>query len=567
MIIGIDLGTTNSLAGVWREGRAELIPNALGEYLTPSAVSLADDGTLLIGSAARDRLVSHPEQSAAAFKRLMGSGRTTRLGSRELRPEDLSALVLRTLKEDAEHYLGEPVEEAVISVPAYFNDTQRKATRLAGELAGLRVDRLVNEPTAAALAYGLHQQTDADGRRFLVFDLGGGTFDVSILEWFDGVMEVHATAGDNFLGGEDFVEALVAGFLAEHGLTRETLDRRELSLLWAQMEGAKRSLNQHAAVTIRLPRKGGVLEWQVTQEAYEGLSRPLLERLRQPVERSMRDAGLRLAEIDEVVLVGGSTRKTLVQRLVARMFGRLPLRSINPDEVVGLGAAVLAGLKARDAALEEVVLTDVCPYTLGVAISTKDGGRTVDGLFSPILERNTIIPASRERHYVAIEDYQSAIDLQVYQGESPFVRDNVLLGLLRVPLPRLPKEESQVAVRFTYDVNGLLEVEAKVVAKGSVHNLVIEQQKGGLDRAEIARRLAQLAALKVHPRDQAENQAMIARAERLYAESLGDERSRIAEMLAQFLLLLERQNAQEIHRARVALRSALEQYAAEGVLP
>lgn len=568
MIIGIDLGTTNSLAGVWRDGRAELIPNALGEYLTPSAISLADNDELLVGRVAKDRLISHPECSVDAFKRFMGSDHVIRLGAKEFRPEELSALVLRTLKEDAEHYLGVPVTEAVISVPAYFNDTQRKATRLAGELAGLRVERLINEPTAAALAYGLHQQTktDADEHRFLVFDLGGGTFDVSILEWFDGVMEVHASAGDNYLGGEDFVDALVNGFLDHHNLHHDDLDRRELGLLRAQMERAKRALNQEPSASIRLARETGNLEWLVTQAVFEELVLPLLERLRQPVDRAMRDAGLRLSDIDEVILVGGSTRKMLVQRMVVRMFGRLPLRQINPDEVVGLGAAVLAGLKARDATLDEVVLTDVCPYTLGIEITSIESNRRVQGLFSPILERNTIVPTSRVAQYAALQDNQPEILLKVYQGESPFVRDNVFLGSLKVPIPRLPKDESQVDVRFTYDVNGLLEVEATVLANGSNHALVIEQQQGTLTPAEISERITRLAALKIHPRDQTENRALIARAERIYAEVLDDGRRQISELLTHFLMILERQNPHEIHRAQVNFRAALEQFATDGFL-
>jgi molecular chaperone HscC len=563
MIIGIDLGTTNSLAAVWRDGQTQLIPNSLGEYLTPSAISLSDTGELLIGRAARDRMVTHPDRSVEAFKRYMGSDRTVTLGKRAFRPEELSALVLRSLKEDAEHFLGERVDEAIISVPAYFNDTQRKATRLAGELAGLKVGRLINEPTAAALAYGLHHS--AGENRFLVFDLGGGTFDVSILELFDGVMEVHASAGDNYLGGEDFVEALVNGFLREHGLRKQDLDAREHNILRSQMEAAKRTLNNSAA-NVRLDHGDRELIWHITQENYEQLTAPLIERLRLPVERAMRDAGLRLADINEVVLVGGSTRKLLVQRLVARMFGRLPLRQINPDEVVALGAAVQAGLFARDAALNEVVLTDVCPYTLGIETAADREGRHVDGLFSPIIERNTIIPASRIEAFSPLADYQAEVKLNVYQGEAPFVRDNVLLGEMHVPLPRLPKSEASVDVRFTYDVNGLLEVEARVRATGAVHSIVIEQKKGSLTAEQIQERLKDLARLKIHPRDEAPNQAVLARAQRLYEESREAQRAELSQLIIQFMGVLEGQNPAEIHRARVAFGEWLDRFDAERTL-
>ena len=546
MIIGIDLGTTNSLCALWRDGQAELVPNALGETLTPSIVSVDDDGQVLVGRSARERLFTHPDSTVAAFKRLMGSATATRLGRRTFRPEELSSLVLRALKADAEALLGEPVDEAVISVPAYFNDTQRKATRLAGELAGLRVERLVNEPTAAALAYGLHE--DADDRRILVFDLGGGTFDVSVLEFFDGVMEVHASAGDNVLGGEDFVDALVRQFAQAHQLDPQGMDRRLVNRLREQAEQAKRQLNSQPEAVLRLAVNDNTLEWTVTQTQYERLIDPILQRIRAPVERALRDCGLQLEEIDDVVLVGGSTRKTVVQRLVARMFGRLPLRRINPDEVVALGAAVQAGLKARDAALKERVLTDVCPYTLGVEVSNRRDALTVDGLFAPVIERNTVIPASRMQTFYPMHDRQSELRLKVYQGESAKVRENILLGELSVPLPPGAVDESAVDVRFTYDVNGLLEVEATVQRSGQTHRLVIQQRETKLSAGDIAARLKKLEALKIHPRDQALNVLLLSRANRLYQEFIGDMRGQVMNAIASFEAALASQEPRRIAR-------------------
>ena len=546
MIIGIDLGTTNSLCALWRDGQAELVPNALGETLTPSIVSVDDDGQVLVGRSARERLFTHPDSTVAAFKRLMGSATATRLGRRTFRPEELSSLVLRALKADAEALLGEPVDEAVISVPAYFNDTQRKATRLAGELAGLRVERLVNEPTAAALAYGLHE--DADDRRILVFDLGGGTFDVSVLEFFDGVMEVHASAGDNVLGGEDFVDALVRQFAQAHQLDPQGMDRRLVNRLREQAEQAKRQLNTKPEAVLRLAVNDNTLEWTVTQTQYERLIDPILQRIRAPVERALRDCGLQLEEIDDVVLVGGSTRKTVVQRLVARMFGRLPLRRINPDEVVALGAAVQAGLKARDAALKERVLTDVCPYTLGVEVSNRRDALTVDGLFAPVIERNTVIPASRMQTFYPMHDRQSELRLKVYQGESAKVRENILLGELSVPLPPGAVDESAVDVRFTYDVNGLLEVEATVQRSGQTHRLVIQQRETKLSAGDIAARLKKLEALKIHPRDQALNVLLLSRANRLYQEFIGDMRGQVMNAIASFEAALASQEPRRIAR-------------------
>ena len=355
MIIGIDLGTTNSLCAVWQDGQAVMIPNALGHTLTPSVVGLSDAGEILVGLPARERLLTHPQLTAAVFKRYMGSDRQMALGKQRFRAEELSALVLKSLKADAERYLGQPVTEAVITVPAYFSDAQRKATRIAGLLAGLKVDRLLNEPTAAALAYGLHQNEPES--RFLVFDLGGGTFDISILELFEGVMEVRASAGDNFLGGEDFVEALIDGFVAAvgapAGLTDKQADPYVYQALRKQAEQAKRALSGTNQAQMEIEFNDRPLRWSVTDDEFAKLAEPLLKRLREPIERALRDARIRAHELNQIVLAGGATRKPLIKKLVAKMFGRLPAMHLNPDEVVAMGAAVQAGLKMRDAGRPE----------------------------------------------------------------------------------------------------------------------------------------------------------------------------------------------------------------------
>ncbi|WP_349291675.1 molecular chaperone HscC [Achromobacter sp. Marseille-Q0513] len=449
MIIGIDLGTTNSLAAIWQDGASRLVPNALGTYLTPSCVSLDQDGSLLVGQAARERLQTHPDRSAALFKRHMGSDKPFRLGDRDFRAEELSSLVLRALKADAEALLGAPVLEAVISVPAYFSDSQRQATRIAGELAGLKVERLINEPTAAALAYGLHQQQEET--QFLVFDLGGGTFDVSVLELFEGVMEVRATAGDNFLGGEDFVAEIVKQFLQRAEVPAQARDDpRFMQQLLAQAEIAKIKLSQQAESRLRVAWRDTEYALDLTQDRLADWSEPLLARLRAPVERALRDARIRSADIATVVLAGGATRMPLVRQLVTRMFGRFPNIEMNPDEVVAAGAAVMAGLKMKDQALDEVVMTDVCPYTLGVEVTrTLPSGQRVDGHFSPIIERNSVVPISREETYSPVDDNQPEVELNIYQGESRLVRDNILLGTLKMPLSRRPRAESSFQVRFT----------------------------------------------------------------------------------------------------------------------
>lgn len=557
MIVGIDLGTTHSLIGTYGEQGPQLFPNALGECLTPSVVSVDDEGHVIVGRAARDRMVSHPDSSVATFKRWMGTPRETRLGTHTFRPEELSALILRSLIADAEAATGEKVTEAVISVPAYFSDAQRKATRAAGELAGIRVERLINEPTAAALAYGL--QENREGSRFLVFDLGGGTFDVSVLEMFDGVVEVHASAGDNFLGGEDFLDVLQTAFCAEHQLSVDALTPQERGQLRRRLEQAKRELGANASVLVEWRHGERTLNWQIDEERFARLAEPLVHRIRTPLERAMRDARLQPAQLDEIVLVGGASRMPLVPRLVSRMFGRLPLRHVNPDEAIALGACVSAGLKARDQRLDEIILTDVCPYTLGVKISRRDDkGQEQQGFFAPIIHRNSTVPVSREESFQPMRDNQTRLTLEVYQGENPMVARNIKLGELDITLqPQSTIAQNSVSVRFTYDINGVLQVEAELAATGERHELLLEQNPGLLDPAEIRTRLAALENIKVHPRHKQENVAVLARAERLYEEYVSA-RAQLQQWIAYFRSILESQDEQLIREHRRQFGEALD---------
>jgi molecular chaperone HscC len=558
MIVGIDLGTTHSLIGCYDTGGARLFGNPLGSLLTPSVVAMDDGGHVLVGQAARDRLVSHPESSVANFKRWMGSPRETRLGTRIFRPEELSALVLRSLVADAEAALNEKITEAVISVPAYFSDAQRKATRTAGELAGIRVERLINEPTAAALAYGLQERPD--GSRFVVFDLGGGTFDVSVLEMFEGVVEVHASAGDNFLGGEDFLDVLETACLGDLGLAANQIPIGQRGQLRRWLEAAKRGLSQRQDVQISGQLGERTVDWRIDQERFGRLAEPLLQRMRTPLERAMRDARLQPEQIDEIVLVGGASRMPMVTRIVSRMFGRLPLRHLHPDEAIALGACVAAGMKARDQRLDEVILTDVCPYTLGTEVARRDGdGQLHSGFFHPIIPRNSIVPTSREESFWPARPQQKALTLDVYQGENPMVANNIKLGELRVEIdPRLPVEENTVKLRFTYDINGVLQVEATVPATGKHYELLLEHNPGiSLDPEQIRRRLAELAELKIHPREKQENIALLARAERLYEERL-QARSQLQAWIASFRAIVETQDDQLIRDHRRELGRALD---------
>lgn len=560
MIVAIDLGTTNSLIGVWRNGEPRLIPNAIGDLLTPSAVSMLDSGEIVVGRAARDRLVSHPRRSAAAFKRVMGTNRALTLGDRDFRPEEVSALVLRSLKADAEAWLGEPVREAVITVPAYFADAQRKATQAAAELAGLRCERLLNEPTAAALAYGLQEQGES---RILVVDLGGGTFDVSVLEMFEGVMEVRATAGDNFLGGEDFNDALLAAFMREvgtpAGLPPPADEPPFHGLLRRQIERLKQQLSQEDTATLSLPWRAGTLTWTVSREQFTALCEPLYKRIRQPIERALRDARIHPGELAAVVLAGGATRMPALRRMISLLFRHMPTQHIDPDQVVAMGATVQAGLMMRDAALNERVLTDVAPFTLGVEVANRQpDGHIVHNLFVPVIERNTVIPASRATTLSTLEDRQTRVSLRVFQGESRRSKDNILLGELTIRVPPGPRGQQSVEVRFTYDTSGLLEVDATVLSTGAHDHLLIEGNPGRLSPGEIKQRLAALAHLKVSPRDQAENVAALARAERLFEELLSEQRSAVGDWIGEFLGALEGGDPRQIGLSRALLLQRLD---------
>ena len=556
-VVGIDLGTTNSLVGVWRNGAPVLIPNALGEVMTPSVVSLSEKGEVLVGMAARERLVTHPARTAAAFKRYMGTDRAMDLGDREFRPEELSALVLGSLRADAEAFLGETVREAVITVPAYFNDVQRKATRQAGELAGLKVERLLTEPTAAALAYGV--AAGADDELILVVDLGGGTFDVSVVHAFEGVMEVRAAAGDSWLGGEDFVDAIAGAFRAEAGMTAPSLS--ELAELRRQAEMAMRRLSDADEAELVVNETGRVLKWSLTRDRFEAISEPTLARVRAPIERALRDARVRPQDLTRVIMAGGASRMPMIRRLIARLFRRMPLQQINPDEVVARGAAVRAGLAMRAVGLEEAVMIDVTPFTLGIEVMNRTpAGGYIAGVFCPVIERNTVAPASRVTGVVTTEDGQKELRISVFQGESRFVKDNVSLGNLTIGVPAAPAGKQGVEVRLTVDTSGLLEVEAKAVETGVIESLVIEGAPGALTPEQLAERLTTLAALKVHPREDTANAALLARAKRIYEQRLGAPRELIGQALVAFSSALEAQEPDNLRLAREALERVVERY-------
>lgn len=562
-IIGIDLGTTNSLAAVWRNGRIELIPNAAGEFLTPSAVSVDEDGTVLVGRAARDRLISHPERTAARFKRYMGTSKTYTLGGRTFTPEDLSSLILRSLREDAEAYLGEAVEEAVVSVPAYFAEAQRSATKRSAALAGLKVERLVNEPSAAAVA-GRISEGEED-KVCLVFDLGGGTLDVSLVERFGDVVSVTAVSGDNRLGGSDFDLAIARGFCEDCGLDFESLPPRQREMLVRQAESCKMALTRQDMVILSVDDGTISAALTLSNEWLIRKSQALFRRMTAPIQRVFLDSGVSPQELDELVMVGGSSHMPAVRRYIARFLHKEPARDSRPDTAIALGAGICAGMKARTGDLKELVLTDVCPFTLGVArYNESEPGRD---LMSPIIERNSVLPTSKMGVYYTVRDHQDKVDVQIYQGENRYCADNTLLGKLLVSVPPAPRGRQSVRIRFTYDINGLLEVEV-VNETGHAERLVLQNKDMTPQEAE--RRLRELSRLKLHPREQEENRAMVARGERLYAVTVGGLRERVAVVLDWYQKVLTTQEPLKIAKATKRLDRYFDQveaYLGDAALP
>ncbi len=548
MIVGIDLGTTNSLVAYYDGKAAKIIPNRLGEHLTPSVVSIDDDGTVLVGRTALARSLRHPLSSAAVFKRSMGTDREFVLGDKKFRAEELSSFVLRSLKEDAEVFLGQKVDEAVISVPAYFNDMQRKATKRAGELAGLKVERIVSEPTSAAIAYGL--MDSKAHARYLVFDLGGGTFDVSILERTGRIIEVHSIAGDNFLGGEDFTDIIEQKFLNKLGADISELTYDELAQIREQSEKMKCALSSAPAAFMECTVGGKKKSFSMTAEEYEEACEPLFERLRKPVERSLKDAGIRAADIDEIVLVGGATKATVVRKLAARLFGRVPKGNVNPDEVVAFGAALQSAMKQRAAAIKEVILTDVCPFTLGTDVVVNNGIFEENGHYLPIIERNTVIPVSRTQTLYTASDYQTVVRVKILQGESRMTKNNLLLGELQVPVPPKPKGEEAIDVTYTYDVNSLLEVKVRVHSTNVTKTIIIKGEGNKMTEQEAAKRMEELAYLKISPREQEENKLALYLADQAYEEATGDQRFIIERYITAFEIAMKQGKTSEIEKAR-----------------
>ena len=481
-IIGIDLGTTNSCVAVMEGNEAKVITNAEGERTTPSVVAFKDD-EIQVGAVAKRQAITNLN-TVSSIKRKMGTKEMTKVNGKEYSPEQISAMILQNLKATAEAYLGEKVTDAVITVPAYFNDAQRQATKDAGKIAGLNVKRIINEPTAAALSFGI-DKTDKE-QTVLVYDLGGGTFDVSILSLADGTFEVISTAGDNNLGGDDFdqvlIDYLVAEFKKQEGLDLSK-DRMAVQRLKDAAEKAKKELSGISKADVSLPFismgvNGPVhLNVSITRAKFDELTRHLVERTVNPVRQALRDAKMTSKDIDQVLLVGGSTRIPAVQELVKRELGKEPNKSVNPDEVVAMGAAIQGGVLSGD--VKDVVLLDVTPLSLGI--------ETLGGVFTRLIDRNTTIPTSKSQVFSTAADNQPAVDIHVLQGERPMAADNKTLGRFQLTgIPLAPRGVPQIEVTFDIDANGIVNVKAKDLGTGKEQSVTI-QSGSGLTEDEIKR--------------------------------------------------------------------------------
>ncbi len=553
-VIGIDLGTTNSCVAVLEGGEPVVIANAEGNRTTPSVVGFAKNGERLVGETAKRQAVTNPDRTIASIKRYMGENHIVEIDGKKYTPQDISAMILGKLKADAESYLGEKVTEAVITVPAYFSDAQKQATKDAGKIAGLDVKRIINEPTAASLAYGLDKEEGA--HKILVYDLGGGTFDVSILELGDGVFEVLATNGDTHLGGDDFDNAvmnfLADSFAKEHGVDLRK-DNMALQRLKEAAEKAKKELSSAQTTNINLPfitvtAEGPLhMNMDLTRAKFDQLTADLVERSLEPVRKAMADAGVTNSDLAKVILVGGSTRIPAVQEAVKKITGKEPFKGINPDECVAIGAAIQAGVLTGE--VNDVLLLDVTPLSLSI--------ETLGGVATKLIERNTTIPTKKSQIFSTAADNQTAVDIRVMQGEREMAADNILLGQFQLTgIPAAPRGVPQIEVTFDIDANGIVNVSAKDLGTGKVQNITITSSTN-LSEDEINQKVKEAEAYAaedkkrreaIEDRNKAEN--LVYETEKSLAELDGkisaEEKQQVEDAKEELKKALEANNPEEI---------------------
>ncbi|MEN8904740.1 MAG: Hsp70 family protein [Clostridiales bacterium] len=532
-IIGIDLGTTNSMASVYIDNELLLIPNVYGEYITPSVVSYSENKGIITGKAAKQLITTNPEKTAFSFKKAMGTDRRFTLGNESFDSSTLASFIITSLKNDAEIFLNKDIKEVIISVPAYFNDKQRKSTINAAEMTGLKVLKLINEPTAAAIAYGFYQPNEE--KRILVLDIGGGTFDVSLMEIYKNTLEVIAIAGDNFLGGEDFDNILIDYFINENNIKCENLSFAESNELRIIAEKCKINLSKNDSTNMIFNTTNNKYNLEITNNLLSKISLDLLLKMKVPILKVFNDSKINLNDINDIVLVGGTTNMPIIKDFIRNIFDRNPISFKNPDEIVAMGVGICTGIEEKNEVFNDIVLIDVCPFTLGTDISDEDSnGITKDGIFSPIIKRNTIIPCSETESYDTTKDNQEEIYVPIYQGESKFVKDNFLLGEIVINVPPKPNGEVTIDVKFTYNYNGILDVEViseELIKKGTftILNTISDQ-----DIDKYKKTIEKLKKYKINSKYYERNINLIERAKRIYEETTGNIRYLVGESIDKF---------------------------------
>ena len=540
-MIGIDLGTTNSLATyIDDNGKIEFVKNEYGNILIPSVVGIDENDDIIVGELAKERRMMNAGETASNFKRRMGTDAKIKVKNRTFDAQMLSSFVLKHLKENAEKQLNEKINRAIISVPAYFNDKQRRDTKMAAELAGLTVERLINEPTAAALSLGSHILDQ--NLKFIVLDLGGGTFDVTLLETFENIMEVLSISGDTMLGGEDFTTKICEIFLKNIKLSIVDLSRDERTKLYTKADRAKKLISLKN-VEIEMEIKGKKYKSEITQENFRETVKPLLVKMKVAIDKALQDGNTDAREIEKVILVGGAVKLGIIEEFVEKYFHKMRGEKIyfnnddfiennklvsiaaDPDTVVAYGVGIAVGMKERNKVFKERILTDVCPFTLGTEI--------VGRRFAPIIPRNTTVPTSRSEYFYTIEDYQSQVTVGIYQGESLNIDDNLFLGEFLLDVPQNLAGKEAINVRFTYDINGILEVEAKVVSTGVKKSKLIIN--GDLSEEEKNEKIKMLEEIKIQSENKNKDKLLLERANRIYAEIVNTEiRNHISEYLENY---------------------------------
>lgn len=552
-IIGIDLGTTNSLAVCWKNDKPVLIRNSFDETSTPSVVGYdKESSTYTVGAVAKERLITHPDETVAEFKRSMGQDTTYRINNHDENSVSLSSYVIKKIKEDAENFLGTKVDEAVISVPAYFNDKARSDTKLAAELAGLKVDRLINEPSAAALSYlytnGFEDQT------LLIVDFGGGTLDVSLVETFDNIIEILAVAGNNELGGKDFNNVIADYFCSQSGLVMDALRLQDKAIIYKVAEKAKIQLSKSMTTVMTATIDGNDYSVPIDNNKLIKLSSNIFSKIKAPIDKVLRDARTTIDDIDDIVLVGGSSKMPTVRAFIKEVTGKSANTNVNPDTAIALGAGIFAEIKNRNMDLKDIIMTDICPFSLGVATCDSMTG---DIITEFIINRNSSLPCTRQKIFYTMNPMQDSIRLQIYQGESIVVSKNLFLGELMVDLAHPTKEKQMITIKMSYDINGILIVDVEN-KDGHLGDKVFINKDTKLSPEEVNKMRERIKAASILGREEEKNALLIARAERVFEESLEAERQVILAFLMQFKASLNSNSLKTINEAYTKLSNLLD---------